>query len=341
MKRRYAFTLVELLVVIAIIGILIAMLLPAVQAAREAARRVSCQNNLVQLSIAVQNYEMAHEVLPSGVKDAAGPIASVGQGLHHGWIIEILPYIEQSNAHAKVDFASSVYGPKNSPVAKLTIRPLHCPSDATQINNASNYAGCHHDVEAPIDVDNHGVMFLNSQVRFADITDGASYTIFLGEKLVDSNDLGWMSGTRATLRNTGTPINGTAALTAAIGPAPGAGGDPAEPGAADSEAGAAETPADPGAAAEGNEVAATRQPAPAETPAAATPPAATNPPAPGTAAPPTSPFFVGGFGSRHPGGCLIAFGDGSVRLMTSGASAKVLKQLGHRSDGELHDDSSF
>jgi hypothetical protein len=67
---------------------------------------------------------------------------------------------------------------------------------------SSNYAGCHHDAEAPIDKDNHGLLFLNSRIRYADIFDGSSQTILLGEALNRSDELGWVSGTRATLRNT-------------------------------------------------------------------------------------------------------------------------------------------
>ncbi len=74
----------------------------------------------------------------------------------------------------------------------------------------SSYAGCHHDVEAPIDVKNHGVFFLNSRITRDDITDGTSFTIFFGEKKIQDDDLGWLSGTRATLRNTGAAINATA-----------------------------------------------------------------------------------------------------------------------------------
>ncbi len=69
----------------------------------------------------------------------------------------------------------------------------------------SNYAACHNDVEAPIDVNNSGVMFLNSHIGQKDVTDGTTHTIYVGEKLGDPTDLGWMSGTRATLRNTGVP----------------------------------------------------------------------------------------------------------------------------------------
>ena len=112
--KRYrcrAFTLIELLVVIAIIGILIALLLPAIQAAREAARRVRCQNNLMQVGIAVQLYESAHEVLPPGVTDpGTGPIVSSPVSMHHGWLIYLLPYLEQTNAYKQIDFSSSIYG---------------------------------------------------------------------------------------------------------------------------------------------------------------------------------------------------------------------------------------
>jgi prepilin-type processing-associated H-X9-DG protein len=78
----------------------------------------------------------------------------------------------------------------------------------------SSYAGCHHDVEAPIDADNHGVFFLNSRVGKEDVTDGLSATIFVGEKLLTPPDFGWMAGNRSTLRNTGAPIN--AGLTAPV-----------------------------------------------------------------------------------------------------------------------------
>ena len=77
------FTLVELLVVIAIIGVLVALLLPAIQYAREAARRMSCANNLGQLIVAVNHYEMAHSFYPAGTIDAKGPILNTRAGFHH------------------------------------------------------------------------------------------------------------------------------------------------------------------------------------------------------------------------------------------------------------------
>jgi prepilin-type N-terminal cleavage/methylation domain-containing protein/prepilin-type processing-associated H-X9-DG protein len=214
LQQRSAFTLIELLVVIAIIAVLIALLLPAVQAAREAARRAQCVNNLVQLSVALQNYESSHELLPPGVVNPTGPIKNVPVGYHMSWITQILPYMEQTNAYRKINFNAGAYDPSNTVVRAHQISSLLCPSDsgARLSSNGganSNYAGCHNDAEAPIDTGNNGVLFLNSHVRFEDVTDGSSFTIFVGEHLLDPRDLGWISGTRGTLRNAGNRINQT------------------------------------------------------------------------------------------------------------------------------------
>ncbi|HEY2892603.1 MAG TPA: DUF1559 domain-containing protein, partial [Pirellulales bacterium] len=101
----------------------------------------------------------------------------------------------------------SVYDPKNAAARDYWPPLFICPSEILDVRGTSNYAGCHHDVEAPIAADNRGTLFLNSHIRPEDITDGLGYTILLGEKRVDPNDLGWMSGTRATLRNTGAIPN--------------------------------------------------------------------------------------------------------------------------------------
>src|SRR5512135_1769133 len=101
--RLRGFTLVELLVVIAIIGVLVALLLPAVQAAREAARRSSCVNNLTQLILAAQNYESSYRVYPPGTIDKSGPIANVAEGYHHNWLSQILPFIEERNTFQHID----------------------------------------------------------------------------------------------------------------------------------------------------------------------------------------------------------------------------------------------
>jgi prepilin-type N-terminal cleavage/methylation domain-containing protein/prepilin-type processing-associated H-X9-DG protein len=216
-RRHSAFTLIELLVVIAIIAVLIALLLPAIQAAREAARRSQCLNNLMQISIALQNYESAHEMLPPGVVNDTGPIKNIAKGYHIGWTVQILPYLEQKNVFNHLNFAVGAYATHNSTARAITIRTLMCPSDsaagrtgagATFSVGGSNYAACHNDVEAPIAAKNTGVFFLNSHVRYEDIPDGSANTIFVGEKPQSSFDLGWISGTRGTLRNTGSLPNG-------------------------------------------------------------------------------------------------------------------------------------
>jgi type II secretory pathway pseudopilin PulG len=209
---------VELLVVIAIIGILVALLLPAVQAAREAARRASCLNNATQLGLALHNYEFHFETLPPGVTDTKGPIRNEPQGNHTSWIVKILPYIEERVLFQHYDQAAGAYAATNAEVRATPIPTLECPSDPELYLNEeetaarSGYAGCHHDVEAPIDADNHGLLFLNSQIRYADIFDGTSKTILLGEAPTGPNSLGWVSGTRATLRNTGSIESPRAAL---------------------------------------------------------------------------------------------------------------------------------
>ena len=204
--RRRAFTLVELLVVIAIIGILVGLLLPAVQAAREAARRCQCSNNVGQLILAVHNHEFSFERFPSGTINAKGPIRSEPIGQHISWIVQILPFLEQRATFRGIDQSLGAYAVENVQARSQVVRTLHCPSqNVASVDDVAQttYAGCHHDVEAPIDVDNNGVFFLNSRVRFDDIDDGSSNTIFIGE-VADIDALGWMSGTRATLRNTGS-----------------------------------------------------------------------------------------------------------------------------------------
>ena len=204
---RRAFTIIEVLVVISIIAVLVALILPAVQQAREAARRVKCTNNLIQIGLALRTYETSHGCLPPGSVDVNGPVADDGKGYQFGWIVQILPHLEQSSLFAYFDFSVSVYDPRNAKFAMDVQLPvLICPSKNQQL--PGDYAGSHHDVEAPIDVDNHGVLFLNSSIRHEDIPDGVSHTLFVGETWGTASRLGWATGTREMLRNTGTPING-------------------------------------------------------------------------------------------------------------------------------------
>jgi len=206
-SNRRGFTIVELLTVVATICILVGLMLPAVQQAREGARRLQCRSNLMQIGLALRNYESAHGSLPPGVVDPNPPIVNKDKGYHFGWIVQILPYLEASNVYRNFDFSVGVYDKRNADAISATIAMLHCPT-MWGSGTASAYAACHHDDEAPIDVDNMGVMFANSHVRRDDIEDGAANTIFAGE-VADPGPFHWASGTSSTLRNTGSPINGT------------------------------------------------------------------------------------------------------------------------------------
>ena len=118
---RRAFTLVELLVVIAIIGILVSMLLPAVQSAREAARRLQCKNNMKQIGLALHNYHTAHSTLPYGANFPGGKGGT--------WAAMILPFLEQQNVYDKFDFTKAVHDPANAVATKTVIAGYICPAD--------------------------------------------------------------------------------------------------------------------------------------------------------------------------------------------------------------------
>ena len=295
--RPRGFTLIELLVVIAIISVLIAMLLPAVQAAREAARRAQCCNNLMQLGMALLNYEAAYERLPPGVVNDSDPVLDQAKGYHFGWLTQVLPFFEQKNVYNHLNFNFGVYDSANSTCRTILVDGFLCPSDLVNLRRGpsglamTSYAGSHHDVEAPISAKNNGVLFLNSSVRLEDVTDGTSLTVFIAEKLNDGRDQGWASGTRASLRNLGSrssPISGGRVRFSIDEEEEGIG-------IAQSKVGASIENYD-------DEL---------------------------------DPKFVGGFGSRHPGGHNAAFGDGSVRMLKSSISAHVRRLLGNRADGDL------
>lgn len=203
---RTGFTLIELLVVIAIIAVLIALLLPAVQMAREAARRAECKNHLMQVGLALQNYSMTHDVLPPGSINPTGPIRGVvdESQYHMGWIVQILPYLELGNTFNHIDFREGVYSQVNSAVRSQSPAVLKCNSvpPGSTLVGGTTYFGVHHDIEAPIQENQDGVLYLNSSVHYEDITDGSAYTLFVVESLPDyRKSLGWMSGTYSSLRN--------------------------------------------------------------------------------------------------------------------------------------------
>lgn len=332
--RPVGFTLIEMLVVIAIIGVLVMLLLPAIQSARECARRFQCAHHLSQLITAVHNYELAFDVYPAGTLNKQGPIQNHAYGYHHSWMTQILPFMELQNEARMIDRRVGVYHKNNREVRALWLQSLCCPSQGGGWNNGySSYAGVYDDDESPIDTDNHGVLFLNSRITYDDLSDGAAQTLFIGEKIVEPGDLGWMSGTRATLRNTSAPLNVTGAKAG--------GGFNWAQGGIDVEGEPLDMSYEVGTETGGMmgmggfPLAAAPEPPIREDTFEEVPEPEKQPPGPGPLLP------IGGFASPHADGCQFAFGDGHVEWLSASIALQVLRQLGHRSDGQLLSRGSY
>jgi prepilin-type N-terminal cleavage/methylation domain-containing protein len=192
------FTLVELLVVIAIIGVMVGLLLPAVQAAREAARRMQCSNNLKQVGLSIHNYESSYKRFPMGDCSFNRGTGEIPQASTQAYI---LPFLEAGNSYSTFNFDFQVNGNNNNAQARVQIIPtFHCPSDpganrylvANVIDAAStNYMQCmgshaNHagyvvsGVETPRSAE-HGIFTRNRGAKFADIIDGTSNTAMFSE----------------------------------------------------------------------------------------------------------------------------------------------------------------
>jgi prepilin-type N-terminal cleavage/methylation domain-containing protein len=213
---RRGFTLIELLVVIAIIAILIALLLPAVQQAREAARRTQCRNNLKQIGLAVHNYHDQNNLVPPGWVGVTGGQPDIEGMNGWSWGSKLLPQIDQAPLYGQINFSLSVADPVHANVRTRSLAAFRCPSDTgaekwTILDEAdgttpvaelatANYVGVFgiedfHACEgqpAPFTCAGSGAFFHNSRVRFADMTDGLSNLILVGERRSDQA-LGWYS----------------------------------------------------------------------------------------------------------------------------------------------------
>lgn len=209
MQRRSAFTLVELLVVIAIIGILIALLLPAVQAAREAARRSQCGNNLRQLGIGLQNYVDAFKCFPPGALTKDFPRLNIKSSTanqnEHGWGVFLLPYIEQQALADQYRWDLDYRDAANRPVTITHLTAMQCPS-VPQLNRLDTFSDpgypnwqCSCSDYGPMAVINsalrtsglidtigaanayNGIMRANAVVPVSEILDGTSNTLCVVE----------------------------------------------------------------------------------------------------------------------------------------------------------------
>jgi prepilin-type N-terminal cleavage/methylation domain-containing protein/prepilin-type processing-associated H-X9-DG protein len=199
MPVRRGFTLIELLVVIAIIGILVALLLPAVQAARESARRTQCVNNLKQMGIAFQNYHDAMRRLPPGYL-AAGPYVDgeTDTAPGWGWAAFLLPNMEQNAVYQLANFNLPIQHPSNAVAVQTWVTSYICPSDSVAdgpysvpspsgstvaLAAPASYAACTgSDAFEVFYATGDGVFYRNSGTKFADIRDGTTYTIMAGER---------------------------------------------------------------------------------------------------------------------------------------------------------------
>ncbi len=293
------FTLVELLVVISIIGILIALLLPAVQSAREAARRLQCANNFKQVGLALHNYHASHATLPIGTNlyYTGSGSCPTGPGFYNGmaWGVFVFPYLEMQSIYDQYDFSKNYFEEPNWTLGGSRINLFLCPSDpqdhelvwcCTGRQQAgmpedhdmakTNMAGVHDSIEHMCQSINrpsqeaNGVLYAVSATRFADISDGTSSTLMVGEILGGGRGthrgVYWHSwdtlGTQNGINGPGTRIGEDLPLS-------------------------------------------------------------------------FNHRHHGGFASEHPGGCHFAMVDGSVHFLSENIDAKLLAALTTRSNGEV------
>lgn len=214
-RKRLGFTLVEVLVVIAIIGLLVALLLPAVQAAREAARRMQCSNNLRQLGLAMHNYHASLNSFPPGFM-VRGHLTGTTPG-GWAWGVFLMPFIEQSPLRDKLSptrytLEQVINNPDLLPMLQMELAVFRCPSSRigplrthrgypnpkvasanyTCCRGFFNFSGTTHLIKA-----NNGVFYGESGIRVQDVRDGTSTTFALGERTAFGsqlqNDASWPS----------------------------------------------------------------------------------------------------------------------------------------------------
>jgi prepilin-type N-terminal cleavage/methylation domain-containing protein len=308
---KRGFTLVELLVVIAIIGVMVGLLLPAVQAAREAARRMRCSNNLKQIGLALHTYESTFRTFPPGfMSRVTGPWPGGGNDpvpeVGPGWSLfaRILPQMEQANLFDRIHFDFPIADPRNQVARSTAVNEFQCPSDTwsapVTVFPASlgitdlaplSYAACvgggdpanHPGYSAMYEqLPFNGMFHRNKMIRHADITDGTSNTIGLGERASMFTPNGWA----------GVIPNGQTTFSQQI------------------------------AQQRGLAFGATVRPAITMV--------SVHVRSGGPNAPTGSP---GGFWSPHPGGCLFLLMDGSIHTISTHVDMPIYRAMAGRNDG--------
>ncbi len=228
-SSRSGFTLVELLVVIAIIGMLVGLLLPAVQAARESGRRMTCTNNLKQIGLGLHCFHDARKVFPPGYTSQPG-LTAMGPpdpnfndaGPGWGWLTFLMPFMEENNVYMTLNIKLKCWDPANAVAVKTVVYEFLCPSDAPGQNpnqgptmnitdtnqqpmvrpdgsglifGRSNYVSSVGSASLwctyPVTIYPNGVMYRDSTTRMRDVTDGLSKTVFVGERSSNLADVVW------------------------------------------------------------------------------------------------------------------------------------------------------
>jgi len=182
-RSNRGFTLIELLVVIAIVGVLVSLLLPAVQAVREASRRISCSNNLHQIGIALQNYHTAFRRFPPGGIEVR---PQVPRGKQLAWSAFVLPYMGETAAYEKIDFDYPFDHDRNEAASKVVIGTYLCPSTPRDVpliqgRAATDYGGIYGERIMGRNDPPRGVMIHDQAIAFRDIIDGSSSTMMVSE----------------------------------------------------------------------------------------------------------------------------------------------------------------
>ncbi len=329
-QRRSGFTLIELLVVIAIIAVLISLLLPAVQSAREAARRAQCVNNLKQIGLALHNYESAQGSFPIGLIRYTLPLCDAASNRRHTMFAMILPFLEQGNLYAGLNYDVGANSIRNITAQETFVNAFYCPSDERSTGplnpaggplqfigvNQSSYAGnagtielfryrystanpgnCRH-------IEGDGSFVISWNYGISRFTDGTSNTLFVGEASrfrgqPASWQFPWNYGEWFSLVN--APAGSSASATHGI----------------------AYTAARPNA--------------PLQLTGASSDVTTAIDPDPFTwwTKPQAQSYGSFGFRSQHPGGVNFMFGDGSVRFIKSTIDLTTYRSLSTRSGGEV------
>jgi prepilin-type N-terminal cleavage/methylation domain-containing protein len=208
--EKRAFTLVELLVVVAIIGVLVALLLPAIQSAREVARRSSCANNAKQIGLAIAGYQLSRNVYPPSNTHKLALWEDTAETLNHSWASLIMPYVEEESLADTINFEIPVMDPANELAASTVVAIYRCPSYSGlshtddphyppgdfAIGNYVAMAATDIDHIWQVDLEPDGVIYPAAKIGPKKVPDGLSKTMFIAESREEKMRV-WIDGRTA------------------------------------------------------------------------------------------------------------------------------------------------